>query len=249
VRNKSVYKMIVAVLAGMGTVIITMLAFVPFFNEIFAVEVAKQPLPVVSQAPLPDKPEKVAVTVYYVMEETSKKISELYIEVFPVGSGNIYYLEVPVDSKVNLSEGLYKSLQTYGPELPQHVKLRNMAESFSAEYGFTACNRILSEVLGISFTEYVRTDADSFDKRLELLGKERNAPDFFEGYSSWLEQSVSSRTTEERWMYYESETKISNVLTEAVPGSREKDGYVISYKRSKERLEELVYGTAAAKEP
>ena len=217
-----------------------MLAFVPLMNEIFAVEVTMQAKPEVTAVPKPDRPEQSPVTVYYIAEENSKKISEIYIEVFPVGQQTVFYLKVPVDTKVNLSEELYKSLQTYAPELPQHFKLANMAEGFSKEYGLTGCNRILSEVIGISFTEYVRTDAVSFREWLELQEKEADASDFFEGYTEWLTDSFSSRTTEERWSYYESLQTVQQTIVEEAPGSREKDGFLISSKRSKERLEEMM---------
>ena len=234
---------VLAVLTAIGcllTVILTMLAFVPFLNEVLAVEVAEQQEPVITAAPEPERPGKTPVTVYYIMEENSKKISEVYIEVFLTGQETVSYLKIPVDTKVNLSEELYKSLQTYAPELPQHFKVSNMAECFSTEYGLTGCNRILSEVLGMSFTEYVRTDAVSFRDWLELQEEENSLTVFFEGYAKWLENSVSSYTQKERWTYYESRQNIRQILVEEAPGSREKDGYLISSKRSKERLEEMM---------
>lgn len=239
-KQKSSGKILLAALGCILTVVLTMLAFVPFLNEILAVEVIQQQEPEVSSPQNPEKPEEIPVTVYYIMETESKKISELYIEVFPIGKESVAYLKLPVDTKVNLSEELYKSLQTYAPELPQHFKLSNMAEGFSKEYGLTGCNRILSEVIGMSFTEYVRTDAASFREWLELQEKETDASDFFEGYTEWLAGSFSSRTTEERWSYYESLQTVQQVIVEEAPGSREKDGFLISSKRSKERLEELM---------
>ena len=238
-KHKSSVNILLAAFGCILTVVLTMLAFVPLLNGIFTVEVATQEEPVMSSSVMPANPETVPVTVYYVMEEKSKKISELYIEVFPVGKEKVTYLKLPVDTKVDLSEELYKSLQTYGPELPQHLKLSNMAESFSTDYGLTGSNRILSELIGMSFTEYVRTDAGSFRSWLELLEGDVSSEDFFEGYSNWLELSSSGRTTEERWAYYESRKEIQQIIVEDAPGSREKDGFILSSKRTKERLEEL----------
>ena len=238
-KQKSSVKIVLAALGCLFTVILAMLAFVPLLNEILAVEVVTQQPQVITAAPEPERPEEVPVTVYYVMEENSKKISEIYIEVFPIGQGTVFYLKVPADTKADLSEELYKSLQTYAPELPQHFKLANMAEGFSDGYGMTGSNRILSEVLGMSFTEYVRTDTVSFREWLELQ-ENGSLSGFFEGYAKWLENSVSGRTTKERWTYYESRQNVRQILVEEAPGSREKDGYLISSKRSKERLEEMM---------
>jgi len=238
-KQKSSGKILLAAFGCILTVVLTMLAFVPFLNEILTVEVTQQQEPVISSPQNPEKPKEIPVTVYYIMEHDLKKISELYIEVFPIGRECVAYLKLPVDTKVNLSEELYKSLQTYAPELPQHFKLSNMAESFSAEYGLTGCNRILSELLGMSFTEYVRADAVAFREWLELQEGDKEASVLFDGYTEWLGKTVSSRTPEERWTYYESRKEIQQIIVEDAPGSREKDGYLLSAKRTKERLEEL----------
>lgn len=237
-EQKTSLKVILAMLGGTLTVVLTMLALVPFLNELLAVEVVQAEMPTVTSAPVPEKPVEVPVTVYYQMEENSKKISAIYVEVFPVGSGRICYMEIPADTKVNLSEELYKSLQTYAPELPQYLKLSNMAESFSKEYGLTGCNRILSEVLGISLKEYVRADAEAMAEWFALQEKDNTAEEFFKGYANWLTETEHSLMVEECWTYYESRQQVDTIIIESAPGSREKDGYLISGKRSKERLQE-----------
>ncbi len=239
-EHKTSFKGILAALGGALTVVLAMMALIPFLNRILAVEVTAVEPPVITSAPLPEKPEEVPVTVYYVMEENEKKISAVYIEVFPIGDTMVYYMELPVDTRLNLSEELYKSLQTYAPELPQYLKLSNMAEGFSREYSLTGCNRILSEVLGITFTDYVRVDAETIEQWFAVLPGEKKTADFFEYYTDWLDASDSSRTIEERWMYFESFVQVTDMVEETAPGSREKDGYLISGKRSGERLEELL---------
>ena len=63
---------------------------------------------------------------------------------------------------------------------------------------------------------------------------------FFRIYTEWMENSSSNKSLEERWIYYESKSKIQEVLIELAPGNREKDGYVLSGKRTGERLKELL---------
>ena len=247
-KRKSVIKTMLPILGGILTILLVMLAVLPFLNRLFDVKVTVGSNALITVAPVPDKPENVPVTVYYIMEENSKKASEIYIEVLHSATGTVSYMQIPVDTKVDLSEELYKSLQTYGPELPQHFKLANVAESFSTEYGLTAGNRVLSEVLGVSMTEYVRTTAENFQEWLELLKKEKTASDLFEAYSLWLEKTTSSRSVEERWSYYESWRQVTNAVSEIASGSREMDGFKISSKRTKERLDEMIRGTAAATE-
>lgn len=247
-NQKRSLKLVLLIIGCFLTVIVTMLALIPFLSELLVVEVSEQMPPMVTQAAVPEAPEKVSVTVYYVMPENSKKISEIYIEVFRSGSSEVSYVRVPADTKITLSEELFKSLQTYAPELPQHLKISNMAENFSTEYGLTGCNRILSEVLGISFKEYVRTDATAMAEWKNLQEEEKSGTAFFDGYAKWLENSGSSRTTEERWMFYENRLAVSTVSMEIAPGSQEKDGYLLSAKRSKERLEQLMWKTESAEQ-
>lgn len=239
-ERRTSIKTIMVILGCTVTIVLAVLAFAPFLKEMVAVEVDQSEAPVVTEAPAPGKPEECLVTAIYEMEENSKKISAIYVEIFHVGSNQISYLSVPVDAKVNLSEELYKSLQTYAPELPQYMKLSNMAEGFSKEYAQIGCNRILSELVGISIEEYVRADVAALSDWFTVLESEKNPSGFFDDYTAWLENSTSSLTVEERWMYYESWKQVTAFYTEEVPGSREKDGYLISGKRSKERIQELM---------
>ena len=239
-KQKTSAKIILLILGGILTILLVILVTLPALDRLVAVKVTTPAITEITQVPAPDKPEEVPVTVFYVMEKESKKISSIYIEIFPVGEDTVTYLELPADTKVHLSDELYKSLQSYAPELPQYLKMAAMAESFSTEYGMTGCNRIVSEVLGYSLTEYVRCDAESWEEFRTLPGRELSEQAYFDAYASWIESTSSGRTEKERWIYYESRKKIENVIVEKAPGTQEKDGYLLSGKRSKERLEELI---------
>ena len=238
-KNTSL-KMIAVFLGVALTLLLTMLAVLPLLNKILAVEVMQPEAVTEAPVPLPAVPETVLLTAIYEMESDSKKISGITIEIFHVENDTAAYFAVPVDTKVNLSEALYKSLQTYAPELPQYLKLSNMAESFSAEYGQTGCNRILSEVLGVSVEEYIRADAATLANWFASVENEKTSTEFFSDYAEWLENSTSSLTAEERWTYYESWRQVNSIAVEEAPGSREKDGYQLSGKRCRERLQELM---------
>ena len=238
--HKKSLKIVLLTMGGTLLVTLVVLVSLPVLHKLLLVEVPANSLPAVTATPLPAKAEELPVTVYYEMEANSKKISAVYIEVFRVGSTEVTYFEVPADTKLSLSEELYKSLQTYAPELPQYLKVSNMAENFSTEYGLTGCNRILSEMLGVSLKDYVRADKETMAEWFDLQTKEVTAAQYFTEYAEWLQNSVSSRTAEERWIYFESRQQVKQSIWETAPGSREKDGYLLSQKRSKERLEELI---------
>ena len=240
-EQKTSLKTILITLGTLFFLFLIIITLVPALNDLFAVEVTQENgAPAVTQAPMPGKPEEVTVTAYYQMEDNSQKISKIYIEVYHTGSNKVVYLEIPADTKANLSEELYKSLQTYAPELPQYLKLSNMAEGFSESYALTGCNRILSEQLGVFVTDYVRADKEAIEAWFLAQQEETEKRDFFMFYTEWMENSSSNKSLEERWIYYESKNKIQEVQIELAPGNREKDGYVLSGKRTGERLKELL---------
>ena len=150
-------------------------------------------------------------------------------------------MEVPVNTKIMLSNALYKSLQTYSPDLPQYLKLSKMAEGFSKEYVFTACNRILSELLGISLTHYVSGDEIALQQWLKGFEGETTKEKYFEQYSKWLESSSSDLSNHERWMYYESYQNIKKIEKEMAIGTQEIGEFIISSKQCRELIEHWCY--------
>ena len=240
--KKSSVKKTIITAGGVILVLLTMTVLIPVLNELTEIEVGYNESMEVFQTPHPEKPQEQLVTVLYVMEEDSKKINAIYIEVFHTKSQEVSYLQIPVDTRVTLSEELYKSLQAYAPELPQYLKLSNMAESFSREYGLKGCNRIVSELLGISMEHYVRTDTDALENWWKILKKEKTARGFFEEYTVWLEETSADMSPETRWMYFESWQNVQQIMVEQAPGTQEKDGFLLSGKRSRERLQELMAG-------
>ena len=173
---------VVLFVSAIFTIFIVMVALIPFLSDWFYVEVKEIKTPIVTTVPQIIELEEQLLTVFYQQELEEKEITAIYIEVFYPSKETIYYMEVPVDTKIMLSNELYKSLQTYSPDLPQYLKLSKMAEGFSKEYAFTGCNRILSELLGISLTHYVSGDETALQQWLKSLEEETTKEKYFEQY-------------------------------------------------------------------
>ena len=224
---------------------LTIAAVYPLLSRMLYVEPVQE-----SKAPVADEPvrvrepEELLLTAIYQREEGEREITAIYIEIFHAVTGNAYYMEVPVHTKVTLSTELYKKLQAYSPELPQYLKLSNMGDGFSDEYCLTGCNRILSEVLGVTIEHYIDANAEtvqSWSAGLERLITEEEAPrEFFLDYAKWLEFSESDLTMEERWVYYESYSEICPQGVEVAPGAEGLAEYIISTGQAKSRLQELM---------
>lgn len=232
-------KTILLTFAAMLVVLLGTLSALSVLRALVKVEAVQLPQPLITEKPLSKTPDTVLTTVYYGTED-SVEIAEIYIEIFHTGSNTVSYMKIPSDTRVTLSEELYKSLQTYAPELPQYLKLSKMAENFSKEYCFVGSNRILSELVGVTLTEYVQAEKDTLEKWINSLQNAAFDDDFFSAYTDWLAETASGRSIEERWVYYESRKKIQTVLVENAPGTREKDGYRMNGKQAGERIKQLI---------
>lgn len=232
---------VVLFVSAIFTIFIVMVALIPFLSDWFYVEVKEIKTPIVTTVPQIIELEEQLLTVFYQQELEEKEITAIYIEVFYPSKETIYYMEVPVDTKIMLSNELYKSLQTYSPDLPQYLKLSKMAEGFSKEYAFTGCNRILSELLGISLTHYVSGDETALQQWLKSLEEETTKEKYFEQYCKWLEHSSSDLSSNERWIYYESYEDIKKVEKEMAIGTQEIGEFIISSKQCRELIERWCY--------
>ncbi len=242
--NRRGIKIAVWSTVGLLTVVLMMITLYPILDKALYVAPAEESqLPAVGNVTDRAMPEELLLTAVYEREENGK-ISAIYIEVFHVLTGNAYYMEVPVHTKVTLSAELYKKLQAYSPELPQYLKLSNMGDGFSKEYCLTGCNRILSEVLGVEIIHYVAADKETMDswrEGIEELCTEDEPPrEFLLKYQKWLEYSESDLTMEERWMYYESYAKLIPHEKETVPGAEGLSEYIVSAIQAKLKLEEWI---------
>lgn len=232
---------VVLLVSGFFTVFIVMIAFIPFLSECLKVEVQESDTTMITEIPEHIELEEQLLTVLYQQEQDTREITAIYIEVFHPGKETIYYMEIPIQTKIMLSNELYKSLQTYSPDLPQYLKLSKMAEGFSKEYMFTGCNRILSELFGISLTHYVSGCKKDLQHWLKIVEEKTIKEKFFEQYATWLENSTSDLSNRERFIYYESYEEIKNVEKKVAIGTEEIGEFIISSKQCREMLENWKY--------
>ncbi len=232
---------VILLVSGFFTIFIVMVAFIPFLSECLKVEVQESDTIMITEIPEHIELEEQLLTVLYQQEKDTREITAIYIEVFHPSKETIYYMEVPVQTKIMLSNELYKSLQTYSPDLPQYLKLSKMAEGFSKEYMFIGCNRILSELFSISLTHYVNACQKDLQCWLKTVEEETIKEKFFEQYVAWLKISTSDLSNRERFMYYESYEEIKNVEKEMAIGTEEIGEFIISSKQCREVLERWQY--------
>ncbi len=178
------------------------------------------------------------VSMVYVTKDG--KMVSCFIRVMNAMEKNIFYVEVPLNSKLTLSSELYRDLLTYAPALPQFVKLSRAANYFSENYRYEACTRILSENIGTKITDWcvmAEQDFQEFMNKTSGDGEE----DFLYIYKKYANQYRSSQSSKERWAYYEIFEKSDFVDRGTVPGQWDKTDYNIMAVHARELIEELKY--------
>lgn len=243
-KNRRLIKVAVWSTVCLLSIVLMMITLYPVLERaLYVAPVEESSLPAAEEPTVRPEPEALLLTAIY-ERDGNGKISAIYIEVFHVLTGNAYYMEVPVHTRVTLPTELYKKLQAYSPELPQYFKLSNMGDGFSDEYCLTGCNRILSFVLGVEIPHGIAAGEESlsaWSEGLERLTQRKGPPnEFLVQYQKWLESSEADLSMEERWMYYESYVKLRPHEVEKVPGAEGLAEYIVSEVQAKLRLQELM---------
>ena len=177
------------------------------------------------------------VSMVYVID--AGRMTSCFVQVMNAYEKNIFYIEIPLNARLDISTETYKELLTYAPTLPQYVKLSGISSYFSDNYRYEACTEIIAENLGIKLSEWAVMAAADFD---EFMAKEtEETADFFDIYSKYADTYRNSMSTAERWAYYEIYDKSEFTYKGSVPGQWSKTDFYINAVQTREIIEELKY--------
>lgn len=226
-----------------GTLLLAVTAAVqPVLSAVFAVGERKSEAAAGEAPEIPAVPaEAVGLQVVYVMEDGTKEISQAYLEIRNEAAKKVWFLTIPAETKLELSQTLYQELLTYAPTLPQYVSLSKAAEEFSEEYGPEGCTRILAEVLGIPLKHWSCGSRETFgDWKQALSEKSAETDGFFRQWQAWLLNTGSGQSDQERRLYYESYRDAEAVWQGRLPGTEGVGTYRVDRTSSRLLVEELM---------
>ncbi|MBE5938238.1 MAG: LytR family transcriptional regulator [Lachnospiraceae bacterium] len=107
--------------------------------------------------------DSVSRNIIYSVED-SGNITGIVIEILNMGTNNLDYITVPVNTQINIDAQLYKRLTSSGIDVPQIINLKDIntyfAERASYEYGIL----LLEETLGIDIGYYTCMSKSVFDE-------------------------------------------------------------------------------------
>ena len=179
--------------------------------------------------------------LFLVIMQGQSGIEALTLAVMNTNTGGLYYVDVPVATKVSLPSALYNELQVYAPELPQYLTLSNVCGYFSDEYKYTGLKRIVSEAVGKDISHYVAgapAFVTLFTRAVETREDVAESV-FFEKFAIFAERFVSDLTPVERETFYESFRNLKVLGTEEISGEWKVGDYLVARTHAKTQIEEL----------
>lgn len=239
-----IMKSVVLVLSGVLLIFTVAIATYPIWQKIAYVEefVPTNNAGIQNETETPREPETVHSQVIYSLAEGEQELVEIIIEIVNLNANTVFYLNVPIDSKVTLSKELYQELLVYSPGLPQYLKLAKMPAEFSEDYRMEGCTRILQEVLGVSISNWISTNEESMEQWAYTIFQKlpEEAETFWTQYASWVKNTTSNQSKPDRLMYYESFLNSTVGWEGTIPGTQEVDGFTIQKVHTQEKIEELM---------
>lgn len=241
---RQLLKISFAMLVCMLVVLFAAVTAVPLLRALYAADETLQ-----GQDEFPDfradteeePPETAKLQIFYVMKEENTEICGIYAELYNLTANKVFYFEVPVTTKVTLSQELYRELSVHSPGLPQYMKLSKMAEHFSEEYRMDGCRRILSEALSVTAVHWVLLTEEEWLAWKEAVSVSRKtASEFFEQYTALLCDTESDEDLTRRWVYYEGYLNGSTEWKGTVPGIQKVGTFEVQKVQTKELFEEYL---------
>lgn len=243
-RLIQLWKNAILVLLGILLVFVVAIAVYPFWEKLAKIEEKtknenKYEQQVKDETKLP---EAVHLQVIYVMDQDNRNFSELILEILNLNADKVFYLNVPVNSKVTLSQELYQELLVHSPGLPQYMKLSKIPEEFSEEYRMEGCTKILQEMLGVAITNWICTDEATVElwKNAIFQPEKKDAETFWNYYEKWISGTKSNQSSNARRMYYESFLKVTASTEGTVPRTESVGEFTIQKVHTQGKIEELL---------
>lgn len=100
--------------------------------------------------------------IFFVSEET-KELKEAVLEVIDSSNKRMKYIQIPANTKLNLSSKLYQKFSAIYTEMPQYFELSQLAKMFDEEKRYGYGQLIIDDVLGIETGYYTAIEGKAKD--------------------------------------------------------------------------------------
>ncbi len=100
------------------------------------------------------KVEEIAKNLIFCYDDKSKNINKIVLEILNAKKNKLTYLTIPVNTKLTVSNSLYKRMMVDRPEIPQVLKLSALTKYLDFKKKFGYGTKITQELIGAEINYY-----------------------------------------------------------------------------------------------
>lgn len=198
-------------------------------SDLFAVSETQRPEPVpeVTQAVSLPNPVSAQWSVLAVVDEASE-VTAFLLRYADFLADALVFVEVPVNTKAELTSGGYEVLNVYNPEIPEMFMVSDLCKIFSEETRCMAAEEVGVSLLGVRPKECYIVEESVYEEITELVdGKRRfkSGLSVKEVISSVTEYGRTDDTIKEEMVYWESYRDIDTIVYRVLPGEASAQEY------------------------
>ena len=155
------------------------------------------------------------------------------------------FIDVPVNTKVELVKGGYEMLNVHNPELPELFMVSDLCRIFSEETWCMATEEVGVSLIGIHPKECYVMEESLYHRITENVdGKTRFvlSGELLDTVVSLTEQTRNNDTLKEEMVYLESYSDMDRIIYRDLPGVASAEEYYPDFDRIQRLVEELRNG-------
>ncbi len=215
-------------------------------SEMFAVKVETAEKPQPDMTPVSDVPTPAASqwSVIIVVDE-EREVKTFRFRYADFVADTMVFIDVPVNTKVELIKGGYEVLNVHNPELPELFMVSDLCRIFSEEIWCMAAEEVGVSLLGIRPKECYVTEEALYNGITENVeGKRRfSLPgELMDTVVTVVEQAVTNDTLKEELVYLESYSDTDRIFYRDLPGEASAEVFYPDFGKIQQMVEGLKIG-------
>ncbi len=172
-------------------------------------------------------PVSVQWSVLAVVNE-EREVTEFTFRYADFLADTLVFVNVPVETKVELVSGGYEVLSVHNPELPEIFMISDLCRIFSEETWCMAAEEVGVALMGIRPKNCYVIEKTMFEELTEKVDGEvrfRTPDSVKDVIIEVTEQAVTNSTVEEELLYWESYLDVDEVYYRTLPGTASAEEY------------------------
>lgn len=198
-------------------------------SEVFSITEETKKDPVITEGPEEQLPEtRGTFWSVLVVTDEEREVTKFYFRYADFLSDKLVFVEVPVNTKVQLESGGYEVLRVHNPELPGLFMISDLCNIFSETTWCMAAEEVGVALLGVRPKECYVVEASFYENITENMDGRRQftvPKSIKETIVGAVENAVTNDTSTEELLYWESYLDIKEVSYVDLPGKASPEEY------------------------